>query len=158
MIFNIITIRNKSTSHERQKIVKQLILHNQSRESSQNSFIVLGYLVLLFVGYKYVFRPNFDRLECISERYQPTIFNTTGYSDCLLSKSKCSDEGQAVFRNGFKTSDRTCQCDVTTGYIFVSSSIHRCYCIPSEGDCSCYWRPWSNDSFNNSTDEALKER
>lgn len=76
----------------------------------------------------------------------------------MLSKSKCWDEGQAVFENGFRTSDRTCQCDVITGYTFVSSSIHPCFCIPSQGDCSCYRLPWSNESFNNSTDEASKER
>ncbi|CAC5386129.1 unnamed protein product [Mytilus coruscus] len=88
-------------------------------------------------GSKYVWQPNFNRGECDAGRYQPFIFRTEGYTNCLFLKSRCYSEGQATFSNGSTKMDRSCYCDITRGYVFVSST-HDKYCIPSEEDCSCH--------------------
>ena len=56
----------------------------------------------------------------------------------VYEKSLCNEEGQIVFKNGTKISDRTCRCDYSRGYDFVVKSKDGCECIPSEEDCSCY--------------------
>lgn len=35
-------------------------------------------------------------------------------------------------------SDRTCRCDYTAGYAFVTEPRNKCYCVPTEEDCMCY--------------------
>ncbi|XP_052075400.1 uncharacterized protein LOC127712833 [Mytilus californianus] len=88
-------------------------------------------------GSKYIWQPNFNRGECDTERYQPFIFHTDGYTNCSFLKSRCYSEGQATFSNGSTKMDRSCYCDSTRGYVFVIST-HEKYCIPSEEDCSCH--------------------
>jgi hypothetical protein len=56
----------------------------------------------------------------------------------VYEKSLCNEEGQIVFKNGTKISDRTCRCDYSRGYDFVVKPKDGCECIPSEEDCSCY--------------------
>ncbi|XP_071179486.1 uncharacterized protein [Mytilus edulis] len=89
-------------------------------------------------GSKYIWQPNFNRGECDGERYQPFIFRTEGYSYCSFMKSRCCSEGQATFSNGSAKTDRSCYCDSTRGYFFVSSTLHDTYCEPSEEDCLCH--------------------
>lgn len=76
--------------------------------------------------------------DCNSEFYQPFKFLSSGSSRCVYEKSYCSGEGQVVFTNGTLENDRSCRCDYTRGYDFVNKPRHRCYCAPSEEDCSCH--------------------
>lgn len=92
----------------------------------------------MFIGYKYVFQPNPNRDSCSLPKYQPYIFNTIGYSDCVFLKSHCYSEGQKTHTNGTTRSDRTCTCKTDLGYNFVNSPQNGCYCNPSTEDCSCY--------------------
>ena len=54
--------------------------------------------------------------------------------------SSCKGEGQTVINNGTAISDRQCGCDYSNGYDFVTKPKHPCFCVPSEEDCSCYFR------------------
>ncbi|XP_052067049.1 uncharacterized protein LOC127706463 isoform X1 [Mytilus californianus] len=96
-------------------------------------------------GLRRVLRPGFDSEPCSSNRYQPFPFNTTGHSVCVYDKSVCSEEGQIAYDTETTTNDRTCRCDYTKGYAFVTRP--RCSCKPSEEDCSCYLVHCDNDSF-----------
>ncbi|XP_071164579.1 uncharacterized protein [Mytilus edulis] len=75
---------------------------------------------------------------CVSSRYQPRPLFTYERNECLYEKSSCTEEGQIIFRNGSATDDRTCRCDYTKGYAFISTPVNKCYCVPSKEDCSCY--------------------
>lgn len=50
----------------------------------------------------------------------------------------CDDEGQIIHNPGSPSTDTACRCDYTKGYAFISSPANRCFCIPSEEDCSCF--------------------
>lgn len=50
----------------------------------------------------------------------------------------CKGEGQVLYNNGTLISDRACRCDYTKGYKFIKQPEKKCFCIPSEEDCSCY--------------------
>ncbi|XP_063414462.1 uncharacterized protein LOC134696543 [Mytilus trossulus] len=76
--------------------------------------------------------------DCNSEFYQPFKFLPSGNSRCVYEKSYCSGEGQVVYSNGTLENDRSCRCDYTRGYDFVNKRKRRCYCVPSEEDCSCH--------------------
>ncbi|CAC5422983.1 ADCK [Mytilus coruscus] len=52
--------------------------------------------------------------------------------------SQCATKGLVPFNNGTITRDRKCRCDYTNYYTFLNSSRNRCYCDPTEEDCSCY--------------------
>ncbi|XP_063426192.1 uncharacterized protein LOC134709993 [Mytilus trossulus] len=94
-------------------------------------------------GYKYVFQPNPNRQSCSRSRFQPFIFNTTGYSDCAFLKSLCSGNGQKIHTDGTTRSDRTCSCNTEKGFTFVHSPKNGCYCNlygEDSDDCSCYLR------------------
>ncbi|CAG2215912.1 ABCC1 [Mytilus edulis] len=75
---------------------------------------------------------------CVSSRYQPRPLFTYERNECLYEKSSCTEEGQIIFSNGSAIDDRTCRCDYTKGYAFISTPINKCYCVPSKEDCSCY--------------------
>ncbi|XP_071142530.1 uncharacterized protein [Mytilus edulis] len=90
------------------------------------------------IGSKPVFQPLFNLAVCDSGKYQPIVFTTHGNSDCIYSKSKCADEGQLVFSNDSSSADTACRCDFTQGYAFVKRPKNRCFCNPSDEDCSCY--------------------
>ncbi|CAC5418432.1 unnamed protein product [Mytilus coruscus] len=82
---------------------------------------------------------NFDIKPCTFERYQPVTFSSTHGSACLFQKGKCSEEGLLLYNNGTSEMDRTCRCDYTRGFSFMST--HRtdpCSCNAATEDCSCY--------------------
>ncbi|CAG2235019.1 unnamed protein product [Mytilus edulis] len=72
-------------------------------------------------GYKYVFQPNLNRAACSSNRYQPFIFETVGYSDCTFKNHFAA----ALVRRLMQT-------------VIPGNSNNQCYCNPSTEDCSCY--------------------
>ncbi|CAG2241959.1 DAPK [Mytilus edulis] len=76
--------------------------------------------------------------DCDDEFYQPFQFMSSGNSRCIYKKSICNEEGQVYSINGTLKKNRICRCDYTRGYDFVVRPNHRCYCEPSEEDCSCY--------------------
>ncbi|XP_063416229.1 uncharacterized protein LOC134697872 [Mytilus trossulus] len=76
--------------------------------------------------------------DCGTNVYQPFKFLSSGNSRCVYKKSDCSEEGQVVFRNGTEKNDRSCRCDYTRGYNFITRPNHPCLCVPSKEDCSCY--------------------
>ncbi|XP_076084530.1 uncharacterized protein LOC143055281 [Mytilus galloprovincialis] len=90
------------------------------------------------IGSKLVLQPLFNLAECDTGRYQPIVFTTHGNSECIFSKSMCADEGQLVFSNDSSSADTACRCDYTQGYAFVTRPTNRCFCNPSDEDCSCY--------------------
>lgn len=89
-------------------------------------------------GYKYVVSGNINGKPCDLERFQPFKFKTDGYSRCVFEKSVCNEEGQVNLKNGTTISDRTCRCDYTGGYAFVTKPANICFCVPSQEDCSCF--------------------
>ncbi|VDI27949.1 Hypothetical predicted protein, partial [Mytilus galloprovincialis] len=93
---------------------------------------------ILGPGYTYVFQPNPNRESCKISRYQPFIFKTTGYSDCVFLKSLCKSEGQITYTNGTTRSERKCACNTDRGFQFVINPKNRCFCNPFSEDCSCY--------------------
>ncbi|XP_071142534.1 uncharacterized protein [Mytilus edulis] len=90
------------------------------------------------IGSKLVFQPLFNLAKCNAGRYQPIVFTTHGNSECIYSKSKCADEGQLEFSNDSSSADTACRCDYTKGYAFVTRPKNRCFCNPSDEDCSCF--------------------
>lgn len=89
-------------------------------------------------GYKMVLRGNIDGEKCARERYQPIRYFNTDGRYCLFQKSMCNEEGQITVVKGSSKSDSKCICDYTNGYALVSKTSNKCYCSPSEEDCSCY--------------------
>ncbi|CAC5359857.1 unnamed protein product [Mytilus coruscus] len=80
--------------------------------------------------------------NCRNDFYQPFKFWTNESHSCVLTKSYCNEEGQVVYRNETTKEDRSCRCDDTRGFDFIIRPKHRCYCIPSEEDCSCHLKIW----------------
>ncbi|CAG2211278.1 unnamed protein product [Mytilus edulis] len=90
-------------------------------------------------GCKRIYAGDFTRANCTRERFQPFKFRTNeSMSDCIYSKSICSENGQIVYIDDSRKYDRTCRCDYKRNYSFVKTPRHLCYCIPTEEDCSCY--------------------
>ncbi|VDI51969.1 Hypothetical predicted protein [Mytilus galloprovincialis] len=89
---------------------------------------------------KHVLRGGLDADICSSERYQPwpITFYTNVSTDCIFLKSACNEEGLVVYDNGNRNTDITCRCDYTRGYDFIVKPRNRCFCVPSEEDCSCH--------------------
>ncbi|XP_052078634.1 uncharacterized protein LOC127716458 [Mytilus californianus] len=96
---------------------------------------------LLAQGNKYVIRGNLDGENCNKSRYQPFIFKTNESSECVIKKSYCSEEGLIIYSNGSTTEDTSCRCDYSKSYAPIQKPSNPCYCVPSEGDCSCYLKP-----------------
>ncbi|CAC5415484.1 unnamed protein product [Mytilus coruscus] len=94
-------------------------------------------------GYKFIIRGNIDGIECEKNRFQPIKFWTNGSNDCILEKTHCNEPGQVIHDEGSSTSDRTCRCDYTRGFAFVTSPKQNCFCNPSLDDCSCFMKPCS---------------
>lgn len=98
-------------------------------------------------GYKFVLSGNLDRQKCISERLQPFPLSSNDNSQCGIVKSQCSGEGQIVFSDGNTTDDRSCRCNYVKNFAFVTKPKAPCYCIPSQEDCSCYYRTCPIDHY-----------
>lgn len=94
-------------------------------------------LLCLLKGYKYVFRPGYDREKCDPSKYQPFIFHRSQQSDCAYQKSTCDEDGQITHSKGTTQTDVLCKCDENKGFAFVNTPKND-YCIPSKEDCSCY--------------------
>ena len=104
----------------------------------KNSIKICIKHIIYITGSKRVYSRNFNRAPCNDTRYQPIPFVTNGNSDCIFRKSLCTEEGQILFTNGTMETDSTCRCDYKQGYAFVTVPRSKCYCRPSEEDCSCY--------------------
>ena len=108
-------------------------------KKSKNIKYIVGYYILKIGGV--------TSRKCIRDRYQPFRFTTEKNPACTLSKYVCNEVGQIIFDNGNNLSDRQCKCDNTLGYDFVKTPKNVCYCIPSEEDCSCYYKECFNMTF-----------
>ncbi|VDH92868.1 Hypothetical predicted protein [Mytilus galloprovincialis] len=88
--------------------------------------------------------------HCPDDQYQPMPYasNEDNKNDkCMYLKTQCNGEGQLIHDLSEKPDkDRTCRCDYSRGYDFVYKPRNRCYCIPTEEDCSCYQKPCNNNS------------
>ncbi|XP_076072013.1 uncharacterized protein LOC143043718 [Mytilus galloprovincialis] len=109
-------------------------------------------------GYKVIFRGSIDGDPCENNLYQPFKFNSSGNSGCVFKKSVCTEEGQVIYRNGTTQTDTVCRCDDSKGYAFIHRPHHRCYCVPSKEDCSCFFKKYSPDEFLSQDYECLKTR
>lgn len=92
----------------------------------------------MLLGYKIQVVGSLEGVQCASDRYQPFIFWTNGSNICQFEKSICAGEGQISLTSGTNKADTTCRCDYTKGYDFVVKPKHKCYCMPTEEDCSCF--------------------
>lgn len=79
-------------------------------------------------------------VKCENDRYQPFLFWTNGSHLCKFEKSFCSEKGQVPYSHGSNIEDSMCRCDYTKGYDFVTRPRKKCFCIPTEEDCSCFIR------------------
>ncbi|XP_076070597.1 uncharacterized protein LOC143042213 [Mytilus galloprovincialis] len=95
--------------------------------------------------------------DCDGNFYQPYKFLSSGNSRCVYKRSDCSEEGQVVYRNGTEKNDRSCRCDYTRGYDFVTRPNHQCLCVPSKEDCSCYHKTCPNKYILSPEYECLNE-
>ncbi|CAC5398314.1 unnamed protein product [Mytilus coruscus] len=92
-------------------------------------------------GLKTVLRGGrFDGVHCGENHYQPFKYSSSNGDTCVFLKSACNEEGQIESFERRTTSDRTCRCDNRFGYSFVSQPYNTCFCVPSEEDCSCYYK------------------
>ncbi|CAC5400771.1 unnamed protein product [Mytilus coruscus] len=93
-------------------------------------------------GSKRVFAGSFTRGKCMQNRFQPFYFQTNeSMSDCIYSKSLCSEEGQILYNDDSTKVDRTCRCNHKKNFAFIKTPKNLCYCIPTEEDCYCYIKP-----------------
>lgn len=91
-------------------------------------------------GKKFILSGELNGEPCSNDFFQPFKFWSNYSSECVLTKSNCSEEGQINFSNGNTTSDRACRCDNKKGYAFVHKPNKECFCYPEYEDCSCYFR------------------
>ncbi|CAC5394815.1 unnamed protein product [Mytilus coruscus] len=97
-------------------------------------------------GLKTVVRGSFDGVPCDKNHYQPFKYSSAHGDSCVFLKSVCTEEGQIESTDRWPTtSDRTCRCDYRFGYSFVSQPNKPCVCVPSEEDCSCYYKECEKD-------------
>ncbi|XP_076070744.1 uncharacterized protein LOC143042351 [Mytilus galloprovincialis] len=97
-------------------------------------------------GLKTVVRGSFDGIPCDKNHYQPFKYSSSHGNSCVFLKSVCTEEGQIESTDRWPTtSDRTCRCDYRFGYTFVSQPNKHCLCVPSEEDCSCYFKECDKD-------------
>ncbi|XP_052103505.1 uncharacterized protein LOC127736989 [Mytilus californianus] len=89
-------------------------------------------------GRKIVLSPAINEIDCKDDRFQPIPFTTNSFTDCLFGKSKCNEEGQVLISDGSTIMDRTCRCDYRNGYAYVTQPKDKCFCVPSQEDCSCF--------------------
>lgn len=96
-------------------------------------------------GLKTVVRGGFDGVPCDETHYQPFKYSSSNGNICVFLKSTCNDKGQIESTDGLTTSDRTCRCDYRFGFSFVTQPHKSCFCVPSEEDCSCYYKECGKD-------------
>ncbi|XP_052076719.1 uncharacterized protein LOC127714692 isoform X1 [Mytilus californianus] len=96
-------------------------------------------------GFKTVFRGSFDGVPCDENHYQPFKYSSSNGDTCVFLKSACNEEGQIESTDRQTTTDRTCRCDYRYGFSFVSNPNKFCFCVPSEEDCSCYYKECGKD-------------
>ncbi|CAC5406189.1 unnamed protein product [Mytilus coruscus] len=104
-------------------------------------------LNLLEPGYRFVISGMLDSRPCGPERFQPFSLLPNTSSRCVTRKSQCNREGQVVYSNGTTTRDRSCRCNYRDNFVFVTKPKTKCYCIPSEEDCSCYSKACDVDHY-----------
>lgn len=106
---------------------------------------------LFCIGYKQIVsgskQGTLDGDLCDKNVYQPFPFNSSGNSRCVYQRSHCSEEGQVIYRDGTNKANTKCRCDNTRGYDFLHRPKNRCFCVPSEEDCSCYLKICSFDGI-----------
>lgn len=88
-----------------------------------------------------------DRRPCGQERFQPFPLSSNSSSICVMQKSKCNGEGQLVYSNGTKTHDISCRCNYLNNYVFAIKPKATCHCVPSQEDCSCYYKACPVDNY-----------
>lgn len=88
-----------------------------------------------------------DRRPCGSERFQPFSLRSNFSNRCVMRKSHCNGEGQVVYNKGTTTYDISCRCNYNIKFAFVSNPKSRCFCIPSQEDCSCYKKECPVDQY-----------
>lgn len=98
-------------------------------------------------GYKFVISGSLDRTSCGSEMIQPFSLLSNTSSKCVTRKSQCNGEGQVVYSDGTTTDDRSCSCNYIDNFAFVTRPKSKCFCIPSQEDCSCYYKPCPVGNF-----------
>lgn len=98
-------------------------------------------------GYEFVISGMLDRRSCGSRRFQPFSLRSNFSSRCVIRKSTCNEEGQVVYSNGSTTKDISCRCNYKIKFAFVSKTKSRCFCVPSQEDCSCYKKTCPVDQY-----------
>lgn len=91
---------------------------------------------------------NFDSKPCHPDLYQPFSFSSTAGSDCIFTKTICSEEGQVIKSVGSRRTDRECRCDYSRNFSFLSTKRKSmCSCDPTKEDCSCFIKPCGQEKI-----------
>lgn len=120
--------------------VSYIVIFYDARQKLKRTDI---YFVIPFsyniLGSKRIYAVYFTRGQCVQQRFQPIKFQTNAkMSDCVFSKTLCSEKGQVVYKDNSSKYDTTCRCDYTKNFSFIKTPRHLCFCKPTEEDCSCY--------------------
>ncbi|CAG2185200.1 unnamed protein product [Mytilus edulis] len=91
---------------------------------------------------------NFDSKPCHPDLYQPFSFSSTAGSDCIFTKTICSEVGQVIKSVGSRKNDRECRCDYSRNFSFLSTKRKSlCSCDPTKEDCSCFIKPCGQEKI-----------
>ncbi|XP_052104506.1 uncharacterized protein LOC127737688 [Mytilus californianus] len=80
---------------------------------------------------------HLNSVDCPEETIQPQPYLSYTECGCDKIKSRCNEQGQAIFSNGSTYEDRLCRCDYTSGYGFVTIPAGKCFCNPKTEKCTC---------------------
>lgn len=79
-------------------------------------------------------------------------FQLPGTVNVFFKNLTATMKDKYYFRNGTNKTDNVCRCDYTRGYDFIVRPKHRCVCLPSVEDCSCYLK---NCSYNEMLSQGM---
>ncbi|CAC5421581.1 unnamed protein product [Mytilus coruscus] len=101
---------------------------------------------------------DLNSVDCPEETIQPQPYLSYTECGCNKVKSRCNEQGQAIFSNGSTCEDRLCRCDYTGGYRFVNIPARKCFCNPKTENCTCR-RQYCENGYNLSQDyTCIKEK
>lgn len=85
---------------------------------------------------------------CPGDEFQFRHSWSNEQSRCLFKKSLCNEEGQIIYSDKNSSRDRSCACDHTNGYKFITYPKNQNFCVPFDEDCSCYRDINQEDSYS----------
>ncbi|CAG2241962.1 unnamed protein product [Mytilus edulis] len=90
-------------------------------------------------GYKLIVAGSLQGDPCDHEFYQPLNSRLSGTVDAFINNLTAARKDKS-YRNGTEKIVRSCRCDYTRGFDFITRPNNPCLCDPSSEDCSCFHR------------------